>query len=80
LDELLNNTPVILDEEEEAVEDPLVDAGKIIKLGWVDGVLLKCLINIWGVMFYLRLSWVIGQAGLIEGLLIIGVSNLVNHV
>jgi hypothetical protein len=38
---------------------------------------MKCLLNIWGVMLYLRLTWVVGQAGLIEGLFIIGIANLV---
>jgi solute carrier family 12 sodium/potassium/chloride transporter 2 len=36
------------------------------KLGWIQGVLVKCLLNIWGVMLYLRLTWVVGQAGLIQ--------------
>ena len=47
------------------------------KLGWIQGVLMKCMLNIWGVMLYLRLTWVVGQAGLIEGLLIIGLANVV---
>lgn len=25
---------------------------------------MRCLLNIWGVMLFLRLSWVIGQAGI----------------
>lgn len=38
--------------------------GKVIKFGWLDGVFMRCLLNIWGVMLFLRLSWVIGQAGI----------------
>ena len=34
------------------------------KFGWVKGVLIRCLLNIWGVILYLRLSWVVGQAGI----------------
>ena len=34
------------------------------KFGWVKGVLFGCLLNIWGVMLYLRLPWVVGQAGI----------------
>lgn len=34
-----------------------------IKLGWVQGVLIPCLLNIWGVMLFLRLSWIVAQAG-----------------
>ena len=31
-------------------------------------------------MLYLRLTWVVGQAGLIEGLLIIGIANVVGDL
>lgn len=34
-----------------------------LKFGWIQGVLMRCLLNIWGVMLFLRLSWVVGQAG-----------------
>ena len=34
------------------------------KFGWIKGVLVPCLLNIWGVMLFLRLSWVVGQAGI----------------
>ncbi|XP_073989662.1 bumetanide-sensitive sodium-(potassium)-chloride cotransporter-like isoform X2 [Rhodnius prolixus] len=51
--------------------------GKIIKFGWLEGVYMRCLLNIWGVMLFLRLSWVIGQAGIVEGIIVICLSNLV---
>jgi solute carrier family 12 sodium/potassium/chloride transporter 2 len=35
----------------------------LVKFGWIKGVLMRCLLNIWGVMLFLRLSWVVGQAG-----------------
>ena len=35
-----------------------------IKFGWIKGVLIRNILNIWGVMLFLRLSWVIGQAGI----------------
>uniref|UniRef100_T1HM58 Uncharacterized protein n=1 Tax=Rhodnius prolixus TaxID=13249 RepID=T1HM58_RHOPR len=38
---------------------------------------MRCLLNIWGVMLFLRLSWVIGQAGIVEGIIVICLSNLV---
>ncbi|CAB3385070.1 Hypothetical predicted protein [Cloeon dipterum] len=41
---------------------------------------MRCLLNIWGVMLFLRLSWVIGQAGIFEGLLIITLANVVTLV
>ncbi|XP_062565625.1 bumetanide-sensitive sodium-(potassium)-chloride cotransporter isoform X2 [Armigeres subalbatus] len=51
--------------------------GHGIKLGWIEGVLIPCLLNIWGVMLFLRLSWVVSQAGIIQTLIIIGISYLV---
>ena len=53
---------------------------KSIKFGWFEGVYMRCLLNIWGVMLFLRLSWVVGQAGLIEGLAIITLSNVVTLI
>lgn len=41
------------------------------------GVVIPCLLNIWGVMLFLRLSWVVGQAGIYQTLIIIGISALV---
>ena len=54
--------------------------GNTTKLGWIEGVFIKCLLNIWGVMLFLRLTWVIGQAGLIEGILIITLCNVVTMI
>ncbi|KAL1379867.1 hypothetical protein pipiens_003705 [Culex pipiens pipiens] len=63
-------------EKQEEEEKP--DAhGHGIKLGWIEGVLIPCLLNIWGVMLFLRLSWVVSQAGIVESLIIIGISYLV---
>ena len=33
-------------------------------LGWIEGVFVRCVSNIFGVMLYLRISWMAGQAGL----------------
>ncbi|XP_035891266.1 bumetanide-sensitive sodium-(potassium)-chloride cotransporter-like [Anopheles stephensi] len=48
-----------------------------VRLGWIQGVLIPCLLNIWGVMLFLRLSWIVSLAGILETLLIIGLSYLV---
>ncbi|XP_052889567.1 bumetanide-sensitive sodium-(potassium)-chloride cotransporter-like [Anopheles moucheti] len=48
-----------------------------VRLGWIQGVLIPCLLNIWGVMLFLRLSWIVALAGILETLLIIGLSYLV---
>lgn len=34
------------------------------KLGWVKGVLFPTLLNIWGVILFLRMPWIVGQAGI----------------
>lgn len=34
------------------------------KFGWIEGVLIRCMASIFGVILYLRISWVGGQAGL----------------
>lgn len=52
-------------------------AGGHIKLGWVQGVLIPCLLNIWGVMLFLRVAWVVAQAGIGQTLLIIAISYAV---
>lgn len=36
----------------------------IIKFGWIKGVLIRCTLNIFGVMIFLRISWVVGQCGI----------------
>ncbi|XP_046966935.1 bumetanide-sensitive sodium-(potassium)-chloride cotransporter-like, partial [Vanessa cardui] len=48
-----------------------------IKLGWIQGVLIPCLLNIWGVMLFLRISWIVGQAGICLTVLIIFLSGIV---
>ncbi|XP_068910753.1 bumetanide-sensitive sodium-(potassium)-chloride cotransporter isoform X2 [Tenebrio molitor] len=48
-----------------------------IKLGWIQGVLIPCLLNIFGVMLFLRLSWVVAEAGVGQTLVIIGISAAV---
>lgn len=53
------------------------ETNKVIKLGWIQGVLIPCLLNIWGVMLFLRLAWVIAQAGIGLTLAIITLSYLV---
>uniref|UniRef100_A0A669DF74 Solute carrier family 12 member 3 n=1 Tax=Oreochromis niloticus TaxID=8128 RepID=A0A669DF74_ORENI len=42
---------------------PTDDMTGMVKFGWIRGVLVRCMLNIWGVMLFIRLSWVFGQAG-----------------
>jgi len=37
---------------------------KSIKLGWIKGVLVPTLLNIWGVILFLRMPWIVGQSGI----------------
>ncbi|XP_066541876.1 solute carrier family 12 member 3 [Hoplias malabaricus] len=34
------------------------------RFGWVQGVMVRCMLNIWGVILYLRLPWITAQAGI----------------
>ncbi|XP_008285931.1 solute carrier family 12 member 2 [Stegastes partitus] len=56
-------------EEPSAAEEAAALAAKeakggTIKFGWVKGVLIRCMLNIWGVMLFIRMSWIVGQAGI----------------
>uniref|UniRef100_A0A6I8NCQ0 Solute carrier family 12 member 3 n=1 Tax=Ornithorhynchus anatinus TaxID=9258 RepID=A0A6I8NCQ0_ORNAN len=35
-----------------------------VRFGWVKGVMVRCMLNIWGVILYLRLPWITAQAGI----------------
>ncbi|XP_048484442.1 bumetanide-sensitive sodium-(potassium)-chloride cotransporter [Plutella xylostella] len=50
------------------------------KFGWIKGVLMRCLLNIWGVMLFLRLSWVVGQAGVAQSMLLILTTSVVTTI
>lgn len=56
------------------------EGGGLVKFGWIKGVLMRCLLNIWGVMLFLRLSWVVGQAGVGEGILLIMTTTAVTTI
>ncbi|KAF2897247.1 hypothetical protein ILUMI_08928, partial [Ignelater luminosus] len=51
-----------------------------VKFGWIQGVLVRCLLNIWGVMLFLRLSWVVAQAGVGEAILLILTTTAVTTI
>jgi len=74
LDELILGKVDKKDIEEEEVD---IRKGKVIKFGWIEGVLMRCLLNIWGTMLFLRLTWVVGQCGIWQGLMVITVCNIV---
>ncbi|CAF0857854.1 unnamed protein product [Rotaria sp. Silwood1] len=62
---------------EQPVQSELKPKVEIVKFGWIIGVLIRCVLNIFGVMLFLRLSWVAGQAGIGLACLIVIISTVV---
>ncbi|XP_048814114.1 solute carrier family 12 member 3 isoform X5 [Lagopus muta] len=52
------------DTEEGAGEPSSAPAPEPVRFGWVKGVMIRCMLNIWGVILYLRLPWITAQAGI----------------
>uniref|UniRef100_H2LBR8 Solute carrier family 12 member 1 n=1 Tax=Oryzias latipes TaxID=8090 RepID=H2LBR8_ORYLA len=59
---------------------PLDSSKGAIRFGWIRGVLVRCMLNIWGVMLFIRLSWVFGQAGWGLGIVVILLSCVVTTI
>ncbi|XP_077592183.1 solute carrier family 12 member 7 isoform X5 [Stigmatopora nigra] len=76
LDKLANYTNLTqgAQEHEEADDDegPKKKAVKSPQMGTFMGVYLPCLQNILGVILFLRLTWIVGTAGILESLAIVG--------
>ncbi|XP_063312564.1 solute carrier family 12 member 3-like [Pelobates fuscus] len=51
-----------------------------VRFGWIKGVMIRCMLNIWGVILYLRLPWITAQAGIGLTFLIILMSVLVTSI
>ncbi|XP_074851139.1 solute carrier family 12 member 2 isoform X1 [Carettochelys insculpta] len=56
------------------------DSKGIVKFGWIKGVLVRCMLNIWGVMLFIRLSWIVGQAGIGLSVLVIAMATVVTTI
>ncbi|KAL2088913.1 hypothetical protein ACEWY4_015812 [Coilia grayii] len=81
--------PDTVDDTDDSLGTPSVDAEMAltppkkdgtVKFGWIRGVLVRCMLNIWGVMLFIRLSWVFGQAGAGLGCVIILLSMVVTTI
>nr|CAD7194894.1 unnamed protein product [Timema douglasi] len=59
---------------------PIADPEGVLKFGWIKGVLVRNLLNIWGVMLFLRLSWVVGEAGIGLGVVLILATSVVTTI
>ncbi|KAE8608204.1 hypothetical protein XENTR_v10011426 [Xenopus tropicalis] len=55
-------------------------AGEPVRFGWIKGVMIRCMLNIWGVILYLRLPWITAQAGIALTWLIIFMSVTVTSI
>ncbi|XP_029915950.1 solute carrier family 12 member 2 [Myripristis murdjan] len=72
-------------EEPSAAEEAAALAAKeakggSVKFGWVKGVLIRCMLNIWGVMLFIRMSWIVGQAGIGLTIAIIMMATVVTTI
>lgn len=65
---------------EDAVSKHVPDSKGVVKFGWIKGVLVRCMLNIWGVMLFIRLSWIVGHAGIGLALLVIGMATVVTTI
>ncbi|XP_052099973.1 solute carrier family 12 member 3-like [Mytilus californianus] len=73
----------LFDEELKDIEEEDINPVKettAVKFGWIQGVLVRCLLNIFGVMLFLRLTWITGQAGTILSSVIILLSMVVTII
>eukprot|EP01084_Bolivina_argentea_P078523 142500_1 len=75
-------------EEEGGIDDDLCsvlmqkefETGKRVKFGTWDGVFARCLLNIFGVIMYLRVGFIVGEAGIFEALLIIISASIITLI
>ncbi|XP_078252214.1 solute carrier family 12 member 2 isoform X3 [Rhinoraja longicauda] len=65
---------------EGAVSKHVAENKGVVKFGWIKGVLVRCMLNIWGVMLFIRLSWIVGHAGIGLALLVIGTATVVTTI
>ncbi|KAI7802364.1 solute carrier family 12 member 3 [Triplophysa rosa] len=63
-------------EEDEPAEPPPEPT----RFGWAQGVMIRCMLNIWGVILYLRLPWITAQAGIGLTWVIILVSSSITGI
>ncbi|XP_045919774.1 solute carrier family 12 member 3-like [Micropterus dolomieu] len=68
----------VTDSDKEESQTPQEKAP--VRFGWVTGVMIRCMLNIWGVILFLRLSWITSQAGILLTWLIILMSVTVTSI
>ncbi|XP_059932706.1 solute carrier family 12 member 10, tandem duplicate 1 [Gadus macrocephalus] len=65
--------------ETEGTEPPAGEKAPV-RFGWVVGVMVRCMLNIWGVILFLRLSWITSEAGILLTCVIILLSVVITSV
>uniref|UniRef100_A0A669E2H7 Solute carrier family 12 member 10, tandem duplicate 1 n=1 Tax=Oreochromis niloticus TaxID=8128 RepID=A0A669E2H7_ORENI len=65
-DERISNMP---DGENEESQGPSEESP--VRFGWIYGVKIPCMMNIWGVTLFLQLTWITSQAGIVLTVIII---------
>nr|UQS87558.1 solute carrier family 12 member 2 [Rhamdia quelen] len=65
---------------EEAAAKEAAEPKGAVKFGWVKGVLVRCMLNIWGVMLFIRMTWIVGQAGIVCSCVIIAMATVVTSI
>ncbi|CAK6972272.1 solute carrier family 12 member 2 isoform X1 [Scomber scombrus] len=65
---------------EEAAAKEAAESKGVVKFGWIKGVLVRCMLNIWGVMLFIRMSWIVGQAGIVLSCLIVLMATVVTTI
>lgn len=64
----------------DAVTNHVADSKGVVKFGWIKGVLVRCMLNIWGVMLFIRLSWIVGHAGIGLCIVVISMATVVTTI
>ncbi|XP_076020450.1 solute carrier family 12 member 2 [Genypterus blacodes] len=65
---------------EEAAAKEAAESKGVVKFGWIKGVLVRCMLNIWGVMLFIRMSWIVGQAGIALSCVIVLMATVVTTI
>ncbi|XP_066507081.1 solute carrier family 12 member 2 isoform X2 [Hoplias malabaricus] len=65
---------------EEAAAKEAAESKGVVKFGWVKGVLVRCMLNIWGVMLFIRMTWIVGQAGVVCACVIVAMATVVTTI
>ncbi|XP_015371390.1 PREDICTED: bumetanide-sensitive sodium-(potassium)-chloride cotransporter-like [Diuraphis noxia] len=58
-------------------EENKVELSPGIKLGWIKGVTIPCLLSTWSVMMFYNMPFILGQAGILISIIIIFLSMLI---